>query len=141
MLLKKKYFILFIPILLSINSIIAQTDLELVQQTLTTYIESTANGQPDRLNVAFHKHANLYYVKNDSLKVLKGKDYINNVRKGQKVNRIGSIISIHVVDKIANAIVEIDMPNRKRRYTDFILLSKIENQWKIIHKAFTYKNY
>ena len=141
MLFKKKYLILFLPIVFTVNSITAQTDLELVQQTLTSYIESTANGQPNRLKDAFHEDANLYFIKNDSLKVLRGKNYINNVKEGKKVNRIGSIISIQVVDKIANAIVEIDMPYRKRRYTDFILLSKIENQWKIIHKAFTYKKY
>ncbi len=123
------------------HSIVAQTDLEQIQNTLNLYIDGTAHGKPVDVTKAFHEDLNLYHVKNDSLKAWKGKHYIENIKEGKKANRVGKVVSIHVVNKIAHAIVEIDMPDRKRLYTDFMLLSKINDEWKIVHKAFTYINY
>lgn len=40
----------------------AQSDLELITETLMHYIEGTANGEPDRLRIAFHPDFNLYTV-------------------------------------------------------------------------------
>ena len=59
------------------------------------YIEGTANGEKDRLRKDFHPDFNLYTVTTeDSLWVRSGKNYISNIKKGEKSNRIGRIISI-----------------------------------------------
>ncbi len=123
---------------LSLN---AQTEIEQISKTLMDYIEGTANGEPDRLREAFDKDFNLYFVKNDSLQVWSGEGYINRIRKGKKNNRIGKIISIDYEGNAASAKVEIDMPGRKRIYTDFFLLLKMKRKWKVIHKSFTFKPY
>jgi hypothetical protein len=105
------------------------------------YIEGTANGQPERLKEAFHKDMNLYSVANDTLKTLSGKTYTSYYKPGQKRNRIGKIISIDYVNNAAIAKLEIDYPERKTLYTDYILLLKIEGHWKIINKSYTSEEY
>jgi len=132
-----KTFKLLLLILLSQLSISAQSDLESIKLTLTDYIEGTANGEPDRLRSAFHPDFNLYFVKNDSLTIWSGKGYVDRIKVGQKSNRIGRIISIDHENDAASAKVEILMPNSKRIYTDYFLLLKLDNNWKIIHKSFT----
>lgn len=122
-------------------SVTAQTEIERINKVLYDYIEGTANGEPSRLKRAFHSDFNLYFVAKDSLKVWKGENYINNVKEGKKSNRIGKVLSIDFEGDAAVAKIEILMPSRKRIYTDYLLLLKIKNDWKIIHKSFTFKNY
>jgi len=122
-------------------SVHAQSEIEKINQVLYDYIEGTANGEPDRLKSAFHEDFNLYFVANDTVRVWSGKKYIENVKPGVKSNRIGKVISIDFEDNAAIARIEILMPARKRIYTDYLMLLKVKNQWKIIHKSFTFKNY
>lgn len=105
------------------------------------YIEGTANGEPDRLKRAFHPDFNLYFVQNDSVKAWSGKGYISNVKQGRKSHRIGKIVSVDFVNDAAIAKIEIDMPDRKRLYTDYLMLLKVKDEWKIIHKSFTFVEY
>jgi Putative lumazine-binding len=118
-----------------------EKEFELINQTLLDYIEGTANGEPERLKQAFHKDFNLYYVLNDTLKIWNGQEYMSGTKEGQKSNRIGRVVSIDYVDNAAIAKIEIDMPARKRIYTDYLMLLKYENRWQIIHKSFTFKEY
>ncbi|MCX2679741.1 nuclear transport factor 2 family protein [Galbibacter sp. EGI 63066] len=119
----------------------AQTEKELITKTLMDYIEGTANGEPERLKNAFHKDLNLYHVTNDSIVVWSGQKYISNVKLGEKSNRIGKIISIDYKNNAASAKIEVDMPDKKRVYTDYLLLLKTGGNWQIIHKSFTYVKY
>lgn len=136
---KKTIILLFLTI--GFQSLFAQTETELITQTLNDYIEGTANGQPDRLKRAFHPDFNLYFVGQDSLRIWSGKEYVSNIKEGEKNDRKGKIISIDFVNNAANATIEIDIPSRKRVYTDYLLLLKYQGSWKIIHKSFTFKEY
>lgn len=114
-------------------------EMKLISQTLMHYIEGTANGEPDRLRIAFHPDFNLYTItKEDSLRIRSGKKYISNVKKGKKSNRIGRIISIDYEKDAAIAKVEIVIPNW-RIFTDYFLLLKYQGSWKIVHKSYTWK--
>ncbi len=128
-------------ILLLTISVNAQSEKEHINKVLHDYIEGTANGEPARLKGAFHKDFNLYFVKNDSLQIWSGKHYIENVKIGVKSNRIGKVISIDYEGDAAIAKIEILMPERKLIYTDYLMLLKIDKQWKIIHKSFTFKKH
>lgn len=126
------------------TSIIAQnekskSDIELISMTLMDYIEGTANGESEKLKRAFHPDFNLYTVTSeDSLRVRSGKEYISNVKEGEKTNRIGRIISIDYEKDAAIAKAEILIPNW-RVFTDYFLLLKYEGSWKIVQKSYTWR--
>nr|WP_321233538.1 nuclear transport factor 2 family protein [uncultured Psychroserpens sp.] len=136
-----KYKITLILLFVGLLFSHSQSEIEQINTVLYDYIEGTANGQPDRLKRAFDDNFNLYFVKEDSLQVWSGKQYIANVKPGQKSNRIGKVLSIDYEGGAAIAKIEILMPERKRIYTDYLMLLKVNRQWKIIHKSFTFKNY
>jgi hypothetical protein len=119
----------------------SKSELELITQTLMDYIEGTAIGDPDRLKRAFHPDFKLYTVtEKDSLRIRSGKEYISNVKIGEKSNRIGRIISIDYEKDAAIAKAEIVIPNW-RIFTDYFLLLKYEGSWKIVQKSYTWKEY
>lgn len=136
----KKTLVIIIT-LLAIQITNAQDELDAIKSTLMDYIEGTANGEPDRVKRAFHDQLNLYSIANDSLKVWYGKDYVGGIKQGRKSNRIGRIVNIDYENNAAVAKIEILMPNAKRIYTDYLMLLKVQGQWKIIHKSYTYVKY
>jgi len=118
-----------------------KSEIEQISETLMHYIEGTANGNIDRLRIAFHSNFNLYTVtEEDSLRIRSGKKYIANVKEGEKSNRIGRIISIDYENNAAMAKAEIIIPNW-RVFTDYFLLLKYEGEWKIIQKSYTWREY
>ncbi|MCC6283229.1 MAG: nuclear transport factor 2 family protein [Saprospiraceae bacterium] len=119
----------------------SKSDIEQISETLMDYIEGTANGEPDRVRKAFHPDFNLYTVtEKDSLRTRSGEEYINNIKEGEKANRIGRIISIDYEKDAAVAKAEIIIPNW-RIFTDYFLLLKYEGSWKIVHKSYTWRAY
>jgi len=119
------------------NKSLQKNDLEQVTETLLHYIEGTANGQPERLRKVFHPKFNLFTVAKDTLWIRSGEQYISNVKAGEKVNRIGKIISIDIEKDAAIAKAEIVIPNL-RIFTDYFLLLKYEGSWKIVHKSYSW---
>jgi len=118
-----------------------KSEIKQISETLTHYIEGTANGEPDRLRTAFHPDFNLYTItEEDSLRIRSGEKYILNVKKGKKSNRIGRIISIDYEKNAAIAKAEIVIPNR-RIFTDYFLLLKYKGSWKIVQKSYTWREY
>lgn len=138
---KQIKFLFFTLLVFNAYNLNAQNEIEDIQKTLLDYIEGTANGEPERLKKAFHKDFKLYHIANGSLQVWSGQNYINNVSRGKKSNRIGKIISIDYENDAAIAKIEVNMPEKKRLYTDYLLLLKYNDEWKIIHKTFTSLNY
>lgn len=136
--------VLILLLMLFQSTVFAQTaskksEKEQIEETLMHYIEGTANGEPKRLQKAFHPDFNLYSVANDSLKIWRGQEYIGNFKEGKKSNRVGRILFVDIENDAATAKVEILMPERQRNYTDYFLLLKYESEWKIIHKSFSWK--
>tara|TARA_R110002073_G_scaffold14554_1_gene59276 strand:- start:45052 stop:45492 length:441 start_codon:yes stop_codon:yes gene_type:complete len=143
-----KKIVLFLILTISIQSLYSQSsnkskapEKHKISMVLLDYIEGTSNGEPDRLKNAFDRDLNLYSVQDNKLSVLSGQKYISYFKKGEKRNRIGKVVSIDFVNDVAMAKIEIDVPYRKRLYTDYLMLLKIEGEWKIIHKSYTYVSY
>lgn len=141
-----KIFKIFFAVVLMLTGFInAQTksksNIEQITDTLTDYIEGTANGEPERLKRAFHPDFNLYAVDDkNGLLVRSGEKYIAGVKKGEKTNRVGRIIAIDQEKDAATAKVEIIIPNW-RVFTDYFLLIKYEGSWKIVQKSYTWREY
>ncbi|WP_136668488.1 nuclear transport factor 2 family protein [Flavobacterium sp. H122] len=120
------------------NTLIEKSNLDQIRETLLHYIEGTANGQPERLRKAFHPKFNLYTVTKDTLWTRSGEQYINNFHEGEKTNRMGRIISIDFEKDAATAKVEI-IASDTRLFTDYFLLLKYQDSWKIVHKSYTWR--
>ena len=137
---KNIFFLLCL--LLGTLQLTAQTELELITSTVTDYIEGTANGNQDRIRNAFHEDLNLYAIDGENKLITRsGQKYIAAIEEGKKYNRIGHIVSIDYENNAAVAKVSILMPDIKRMYTDYLLLLKVEGQWKVIHKSYTFVDY
>jgi len=117
----------------------AQTEVQSINKTLQNYIEGTANGEPERLKSAFQSDFNLFVISSDTLRIIDGKGYIERVEKGKKYNRIGKVISIDYENDAATAKIEVYFPKRNRVATDYLLLLKINGNWKIMHKIINLK--
>jgi CubicO group peptidase (beta-lactamase class C family) len=128
------------PNLSATNAINTKSDIDQIREILMDYIEGTANGQPERLKKAFHPDFNLYFVRQDSFRIWSGKEYIANIKSGEKNSRKGKIISIDIEKDAAMAKVEIEIPNW-RIFTDYFLILKYQGAWKIVHKSFTFRDY
>lgn len=133
--------ILSFAIFLMASDLVGQTELERIEKTLEDYLEGTANGQPERVRNSFHNDLNLYHVEDDQIVVWDGEEYVENITPGMRKKRIGKILSIDYVNNAASAKIEIVVPDLNRIYTDYLLLLKVEQEWKIIHKSFTYVHY
>lgn len=122
-----------------VHQLAAQTDTELITETLNNYIEGSTNGQPNRLKEAFHPDLNLYYVREGQMKVWSGKAYILDTKEGQPTGEKGKILSIDYENNAAMAKVEILNPTNNVKYIDYFMLLKTSGKWTIIHKMFTRK--
>ncbi len=116
-------------------------EIDNINTTLLHYIEGTANSDTKRLDKAFHKDFNLYYIKNEALEIISGQKYMTNFTNGKTYNRIGKVLSIDYEDTAGLAKIQVLMPDRDRVAIDYLLLLKIKGTWKIIHKSFTSKTY
>lgn len=134
----KQILIVFL-LLFSLEIIHAQTDKELIRETLTDYIEGSTNGQPKRLKKAFHPDLNLYAVKDGSLSIWSGVDYIKDTKEGKPTGESGKILSIDYENNAAMAKVEISHPKSTNPYIDYFMLLKLDGKWTIIHKMYTKK--
>jgi len=122
--------------------LVPNTEKESIESVLYDYINGTRTGDASLLKQAFHKDLNLYAISNEeALTVRRGKEYISVFEDGQARNRVGRIISIDYENNIATAKVEVDFPERKRLYVDYLMLMKVHGQWCIIHKSYTSKSY
>jgi len=115
----------------------SQSEIELISETLTDYIEGSTNGQPDRLKAAFHQDLNLYSIRENKISVWPGVDYIKDTHEGKPTGEHGKIISIDYENNAAMAKVEISHPKNPIPYIDYFMLLKNDGKWVIIHKMYT----
>ncbi|MFY0696670.1 MAG: nuclear transport factor 2 family protein [Balneola sp.] len=134
-----KKFFLFAFILFLSTSLHAQTEKELITDTINDYIEGTSFGNQDQVRKAFHPDLNLYSIRNGKLNVWFGQDYINGITEGRDTGRKGKILSIDYENDVAVAKAEIMIPGRDAPFIDYFILAKAEGKWTIIHKAYTVK--
>lgn len=132
-----KKFILISLLSIGCLTLSAQSDIELISQTLTDYIEGSTNGQPARLKSAFHPDLNLYSVRDNQINVWSGVDYIKDTHEGKPTDEFGKIISIDYENNAAMAKVEISHPKNPIPYIDYFMLLKSDGKWTIIHKMYT----
>ncbi len=110
-----------------------------IRNTLNKYIQGAAQGNRELLKEAFYKDFKLYMEAQDTLRIIDGKQYIENVVPGKKYNRVAKIRSIDVENNAALAKIEVFFPDQSRLATDYILMLKTGQGWKILHKIIDLK--
>ena len=108
-----------------------------IQVVVQKYLDGTAQGKPDLVKEAFLPSLEIQWLgEGDSLLRRSGPEYIERIEIGKVIPRVGRIVSIDATDKSAMVKVEIDWNDR--RYTDYMLLLKVEGNWRIANKIATW---
>lgn len=135
----KRYSMSALLLMLLLGQSLASTESRLndIQAVVQKYLDGTANGQPELVSEAFLPSLEVQYLGDgDQLKRRAGPDYINRITPGETVPRYGRIVSIDATEKSAMVKVEIDWMDRL--YTDYMLLLKVEGEWRIANKVATW---
>lgn len=115
-------------------------DYEEVQTVIQKYFDGTEKGMLDRLAEAFLESAEIQYIEEDgSLGRLPFPEYLSRFTEGREIERYGRLVSMDVTGSAATAKVEIYMASRGRVYTDYILLLKTNEGWRISNKVATWR--
>lgn len=113
----------------------ASNDFADISRVVQKYFDGTSKGQPHLLPEAFTDSLELQYVKEGKLQRWLGTDYIARFKPGKTNSRIGEIVSIDVTGNAA--VVKATVTSGKTLFTDYLLLLKLEEGWKITNKTFT----
>ena len=113
----------------------ASDDFAEITTVIQKYFDGTSKGKPHLLPEAFTDSLELQYVKDGKLQRWLGTDYIARFKPGKTNTRVGEIVSIDVTGNAA--VVKATVTSGKTLFTDYLLLLKLEEGWKITNKTFT----
>ncbi len=114
----------------------ANGDLGEIQSVVQKYFDGTSQGKPELVREAFLPSLELQFVGGDGeLKRWKGQDYIDGIKVGEVNRRVGRLVSVDFTDNAAVAKAEI--ASGDRLFTDYLLLLKVKEGWRISNKTFT----
>lgn len=121
----------------STSTALATEKLEAISTVIQKYLDGTQYGQPALVTEAFLPSLEIQWLgPKENLLRRKGPEYIARIEAGKEVPRYGRIVSIDSTEKSAMAKVEIEWNNRL--YTDYMLLLRVEGEWKIANKVATW---
>lgn len=122
----------------SMAQVAAADDFDDVSEVVGKYFTGTEEGRPDLLEEAFLPSLEIQYVMSDgSLGRITAADYISRFKPGAKANRKGRVVHMDVVGNAATVKAEIIMG--ERLYTDYLLLLKLSDGWRVSNKIATYR--
>jgi hypothetical protein len=122
----------------------AQTsDEEAIKQVITTsYIDGIQNGgSPEQIRKGFHPGFNMLRMMDNDLKPLPLEEWIINLEKAKAQNAPpkpkaeGKFINIDITGTAAVVKLELYRENKKT-FTDYLVLYKFAEGWKIVSKTF-----
>jgi hypothetical protein len=132
--------ILFTCIAASVN---AQDDEQMIKQVVqTAYIDGIQNrGSVEDIRKGFHSSFTMLRLMNNEVKPLPIEEWIANIEKAKAKNEPapakaeGKFISVDVTGTAA--VVKLDLFRQgKRTFTDYLVLYKFQEGWKIVSKTF-----
>lgn len=106
-----------------------------VRAAVQKYFDGTSIGKPELIAEAFLPSLELQSVRKGKLQRRKAPDYIAGFEPGVEYDRQSRLISMDVSADAAMAKAEIVMAGR--RYIDYLLLLKIDGEWRISNKIYT----
>jgi hypothetical protein len=123
----------------------AQSDEEVIRQVITTsYIEGIQNGgSVEQIRKGFHPSFNMLRMMDNDIKPLPIEEWISNIEKNKAQNpnasprakAEGKFINIDITGTAAVVKLELYRDNKKT-FTDYLVLYKFNEGWKIVSKTF-----
>lgn len=108
-----------------------------IHAVVQKYLDGTAQGKPELVAEAFLPSLEIQWLgEGDTLRRRPGPEYIERIEVGKAVPREGRVVSIDATDK--SAMVKVEIEWNDRRYTDYMLLLKVEGDWRIANKIATW---
>ncbi len=108
-----------------------------IRQTLQHYLQAHVTGNPEHLKKAFHPEAKLLFVREGKLAQMTLDDYgkrFSGKPAEDEAQRRRKIESIEIDGNAAMARITFDYPATFT--TDFMLLLKLDGEWRIVQKSF-----
>lgn len=137
-------YLLSLMLLIGTFSTFAQTDEEAVKQIIqTAYIDGIQNGGSiDEIRKGFHPTFTMLRNMENTIKPLSIDEWITNIEKSKKENTApapakaeGKFLNVDVTGTAA--VVKLELyRGGKKMFTDYLVLSKFTDGWKIISKSF-----
>ena len=131
---KAKLLISFSLLMASSNSF-ANDDVTNISEVVQKYFDGTAQGKPELIKQAFLPSLELQFVKNGEFKRMPRADYLAIFKPGKTHDRIGKIVSIDVTGDAATVKATVLMG--EKLVTDYLLLLKLDQQWRVSNKIST----
>jgi len=132
------YFLFLLPL-----AAIAQegADDQDVLKPIHDFIEGTTYNYPEKIVESFIPGGQMFlHNLADTLMIWPVERYAalyDNGRRGEQNQRFSKLLSLEVVENVAYAKLEVDIPSFSMRFYDLLLLKKVEGRWKIVSKCST----
>lgn len=112
--------------------------LEDIVEVVEKYLVGTAEGKPELVREAFLPSLEVQWLGDEEQLMRRdAASYIGNIEPGKAVPREGRIVNIDATDK--SAMVKVEIEWNGRLYTDYMLLLRVEGEWKIANKIATWE--
>lgn len=121
--------------ILSLFSASAQSDEELINQTLNDYLEGGTNGEVERFKKAFFSDAIQKSVGKTGVTGMTVESLASKIKPNQKMERSTKVVSWSYAGTAATAITETEYPTSK--IIDLLNLLKVNNEWKIVSRVYS----
>lgn len=109
-------------------------DLQAIEKVLNDYMIGGAERDVERVVSAFHPQAMMKYIRDGEYKEVNAREFFGAGKPGPKLERTNEIVSIDITGHVA--VAKLALKYKKRQFTDYMTLMKIDGQWSIINKAF-----
>lgn len=140
--LMKIYLLILISFTLPDYLVAGGSDEQEITKTLRNYIDGPNEKDIVKLKSAFAENATMFFVRDGKIVEIKLEDFFKHMEAGWADPRDHTIVprEILLIDLFDNAgIAKVQANFSDGKAIDYISLLKIEQQWKIVNKIFSFK--
>lgn len=112
-----------------------------IQKVITNYFEGIFYGDADKLESCFTNNAIIYGDINGVPYKKYRNEYIDGVKNRKSPSELNEVFKMETIgiDILGNiAMIKLHVPMLGYNYYDYLSLTKIDENWKIVNKIFTH---
>ena len=127
--------LMLVLLLAGVGEVTAQTDEQLINNTLSDFLEGGTNGEVERFKGAFLRDAVQKAVGNNGVTGMTVESLASKIKPNQKMERTTRVLSVSYANNAATAITETVYATNK--IIDFLNLLKVGGEWKIVSRVYS----